>query len=159
MAKWIDHIVVRVNNLDDALSDYEGKLGMKVSKGPDDIPNLAMRRAILPIGDEGRFIEVAEPLGDGAIGNALAKHGEGVHLIALAVDDLAAATAEMKANGARVIEDGNQVFIHPKDGHGVMYQLIEHNKTCRTGKDIIGELEQIVRTIEDEGDSVITRGC
>ena len=31
----------------------------------------------------------------------------------------------MKRNGARVIEDGSQVFIHPRDGHGVMYQLIE----------------------------------
>ena len=41
----------------------------------------------------------------------------------------------------------------------MMYQLIEHNKTYRSGTDIIGELEQIVRTIEDGGESVITRGC
>ena len=61
----------------------------------------------------------------GAIGNALERYGEGVHLVALAVDDLAEAAAEMKANGARVIESGTQVFIHPRDGHGVMYQLIE----------------------------------
>ena len=43
----------------------------------------------------------------------------------LAVDDLAKAKEEMKANGARIIEAGTQVFIHPRDGHGVMYQLIE----------------------------------
>ena len=85
-----------------------------------------MTRAILPLGDEGRFIEIAEPLGEGgAIGNALEKYGEGVHLVALAVDDLTEATEEMKANGARVIEAGTQIFIHPRDGHGVMYQLIE----------------------------------
>jgi catechol 2,3-dioxygenase-like lactoylglutathione lyase family enzyme len=85
-----------------------------------------MTRAILPLGDDGRFIELAEPLGEGgAIGGALERYGEGVHLVALAVDDLAEATAEMKANGAKVIEAGTQVFIHPKDGHGVMYQLIE----------------------------------
>ncbi len=41
----------------------------------------------------------------------------------------------------------------------LMYQLVEHNKSYRSDKDIIGELEQIVRTIEDGGDSVITRGC
>ena len=95
MTRWIDHIVVRVNDINAALKD------------------------------EGRFIELAEPLGDGALGRALEKYGEGVHLVALAVDDLAAATEEMKANGARVIQDGSQVFIHPKDGHGVMYQLGE----------------------------------
>ena len=126
MPKWIDHIVVRVNDIDESLKDYENKLGMKASKGPDQIPELGMTRAILPLGDDGRFIEIAEPLGeDGAIGRALERYGEGVHLVALAVDDLAAATAEMKANGARIIEAGTQVFVHPKDGHGVMYQLIE----------------------------------
>ncbi len=126
MPKWIDHIVVRVNDINESLKDYEEKLGMKASKGPDEVPHLGMTRAILPLGDEGRFIEIAEPLGEGgAIGGALEKYGEGVHLVALAVDNLAEATAEMKANGARVIESGTQVFIHPRDGHGVMYQLIE----------------------------------
>jgi len=123
--KWIDHIVVRVNDLDASLKDYETKLGMKASKGPDAIPDLGMTRAILPIGDEGRFIELCEPLGEGAIGSALERYGEGVHLVALAVDDVNAAKEEMKANGARIIEAGTQVFIHPRDGHGVMYQLIE----------------------------------
>ena len=125
MTKWIDHIVVRVRDLDASMEDYQSKLGMQVKEPPENQPSLAMRRALLAVGDEGRFIELAEPLGDGAIGRALEKYGEGVHLVALAVDDLAAATAEMKANGARVIQDGEQVFIHPKDGHGVMYQLVE----------------------------------
>ncbi len=41
----------------------------------------------------------------------------------------------------------------------MMYQVIEHNQTSRTGQDIISELEQHIRVIEDGGDSVITRGC
>ena len=41
----------------------------------------------------------------------------------------------------------------------MMCQLIEHNQTTRTGQDIISELEQHIRVIEDGGDSVITRGC
>ncbi len=126
MPKWIDHIVVRVKDINEALENYENKLGMKASKGPDAIPEMGMTRAILPLGDEGRFIELAEPLGeDGAIGGALERYGEGVHLVALAVDNLAEAKAEMQANGARIIEAGTQVFVHPRDGHGVMYQLIE----------------------------------
>ncbi len=126
MPKWIDHIVVRVKDLDESLKDYETKLGMKASKGPDEIPSMGMTRAILPLGDEGRFIELAEPLNENkTIASALERYGEGVHLVALAVDNLAEATAEMKANGARIIESGTQVFVHPRDGHGVMYQLIE----------------------------------
>ncbi len=126
MHKWIDHIVVRVKDLAQGMQDYETKLGMKASKGPEELPRLGMRRAVFPVGNEGRFIELAEPLGaDSAIGRSLAKNGEGLHLVALAVDDLAAATAEMKANGANLIEADNMVFVHPRDTHGVLYQLIE----------------------------------
>ena len=127
MYKWIDHIVVRVKDLDEGIADYTKKMGLKVGKGPEEIPRLGMRRAVLPIGDDGRFIELCEPMGEGAIGNALAKHGEGLHLVALAVQDVKAAAAEMKANGARLIEAGSMTFVHPKDGHGVMYQLVERS--------------------------------
>ncbi len=65
MPKWIDHIVVRVKDIDQSLKDYETKLGMKASNGPDEIPELVMTRSILPVGDEGRFIERAQPLGEG----------------------------------------------------------------------------------------------
>ena len=98
MHKRIDHIVVRVKSLEQGMRDYEQKLGMKASKGPEELPRLGMKRAVFPIGDAGSFIELAEPLGaDGAIAKSLAKHGEGLHLVALAVGDLKQAVAEMKA--------------------------------------------------------------
>lgn len=125
MYKWIDHIVVRVKNIEEGLRDYEGKMGLKRREDPKEIPELGMKRAILPLGDDGRFIEICEPFGEGAIGSAMEKHGEGLHLVALGVEDIEAAKTEMKSNGARLIEAGKMVFVHPKDGHGVMYQLVE----------------------------------
>ena len=125
MYKWIDHIVVRVKDIEEGLQDYEGKMGLKRREDPKEIPELGMKRAILPLGDDGRFIEICEPLGEGAIGNALEKHGEGLHLVALGVDDIEAAKAEMQSNGARLVEAGKMVFVHPKDGRSVMYQLVE----------------------------------
>lgn len=126
MHKWIDHIVVRVENLDEAITHYTDRLGFTVTEPPKDQPEIGLRRAILGLGASGTFIELAEPLGENSdIRNALGKRGEGVHLVALAVDDLAVATADMKARGAKVLEAGNQIFLHPKEGHGVMYQLIE----------------------------------
>lgn len=128
MNKWIDHVVVRVKDLEQATRDYETKFGLKASKGPEERPDLGMKRTILPWGDGGRFIELAEPIGEnGAIARSLERHGEGLHLVALAVDDLAQATAEMKSRGTRLIEADGMVFIHPGEGHGVLYQLIERN--------------------------------
>lgn len=126
MHKWIDHVVVRVENLDEAITHYTDRLGFTVTEPPKEQPEIGLRRAILGLGASGTFIELAEPLGENSdIRNAIGKRGEGVHLVALAVDDLAAATADMKARGAKVLQAGNQIFLHPKEGHGVMYQLIE----------------------------------
>ena len=110
MHKWIDHIVVRVSDLDRSLEDYETKLGLKAEAPPEEEPHLGLRRAILPLG---------------AIARSLEKNGEGLHLVALAVDDLEAAKTQMAENGARLIEATGMVFVHPSDGHGVLYQLIE----------------------------------
>ncbi|MGZ0187327.1 MAG: VOC family protein [Alphaproteobacteria bacterium] len=126
MHKWIDHVVIRVENLDAAITDYTERLGFTVTDPPKEQPEIGLRRAILGLGSSGTFIELAEPLGEkSALGAALGKRGEGVHLVALAVEDIAAAKADMQARGARVIEAGSQVFLHPSEGHGVMYQLIE----------------------------------
>ena len=58
MYKWIDHIVVRVKDIEEGLRDYEGKMGLKRREDPKEIPELGMKRAILPLGDDGRFIEI-----------------------------------------------------------------------------------------------------
>lgn len=41
----------------------------------------------------------------------------------------------------------------------LMTQLIAFYRERRSAADIISELEQHIRTIEDDGDSVVTRGC
>ena len=126
MHKRIDHIVVRVNNLDEAISHYTERLGFTVTEPVEDQPHLGLRRVILGLGDSGNFIELCEPLGENSdIRNSLEKRGEGLHLVALQVDDVAAAKADMEKRGARVIQAGNQIFLHPKEGHGVMYQLVD----------------------------------
>ncbi|MCS7207501.1 MAG: VOC family protein [Dehalococcoidia bacterium] len=127
MFKWIDHIVVAVNNLEQAVQDYEKRLGLKptgeVGKAH---PHLGLRNAYFYLGTSGRFIELAEPLGpDTPLGRTLQRRGEGIHLVALAVEDLAQARDALKSRGVQLIEAGGLVFIHPKDTHGILFQLVE----------------------------------
>ena len=62
MYKWIDHIVVRVKDIEEGLQDYEGKMGLKRREDPKEIPELGMKRAILPLGDDGGLSKSANRL-------------------------------------------------------------------------------------------------
>jgi methylmalonyl-CoA/ethylmalonyl-CoA epimerase len=124
--KGIDHMVIAVNDLEQAVKDYEEKLGLKAQEGGGERPDLGLRNAYLPLGVGGSFIELAQPLGpDTPIGRTIARKGEGVHLVAMAVDDLQQAVARLKESGTQVIEAGSMVFIHPREAHGIMFQLVE----------------------------------
>jgi len=64
------------------------------------------------------------------------KKGAGIHHIALRVDDVAQAIAEMKAKGMRMIDEvprngahGAKIaFIHPKSTPGVLVELCQRNQ-------------------------------
>ena len=122
----IDHIVLRVNDLDDAVASFEA-LGMELTRTGEN-PAVG-KQAFFRLGD-GFFFELVAPLSDdSAIGKALERRGEGVHAVALAVDDHAATSAELTEAGAPIIPGGDLPlsFIHPKAAHGVMLQIMEPN--------------------------------
>ena len=81
----------------------------------------------------GPRLELLEPAGaDSPIGRFLEKRGEGLHHLALLVDDLAAAVERLTAAGARLLNEPRQgagghtyVFIHPASTGGVLLELIQ----------------------------------
>ncbi|MBI4234575.1 MAG: VOC family protein [Chloroflexi bacterium] len=129
MYKWIDHVVVRVSSLDKAIATYRDKLGMKLERRGE-LRSQGIKNAVFPLGRSGRFLELVEPLGpETPVGRALARSGEGVHLVALAVENLGQAAQDLKAQGVELLDqtaDGQRfVFIHPRATHGVLIQLVE----------------------------------
>jgi methylmalonyl-CoA/ethylmalonyl-CoA epimerase len=62
-----------------------------------------------------------------------AKRGPGLHHITLRVDDLAAALAQLKERGVRLIDEAPRpgahgslvAFIHPSSAHGVLVELMQ----------------------------------
>jgi methylmalonyl-CoA/ethylmalonyl-CoA epimerase len=88
---------------------------------------------MLPAGDS--RIELLEPLGDQSpIKKFMAKRGEGIHHIAIAVDNIEEALGRFKAAGMRLIDEtprtgahGTRIaFVHPSANHGVLLELVEH---------------------------------
>ncbi len=120
-----DHLVVRVADLDAGIATYRDALGLTLDR-TDESEALGIKQAFFNL-PGGGFIEVVAPIDEqSAVGQALDKRGEGIHTVAFAVDDLAAACARLKEGGARLIgEGGPQVFVHPKSTHGILLQLGE----------------------------------
>ena len=118
-----DHTVMLVQDIDAAIVTYRDRLGLDVSHRVDHM-EAGIRQAFFSLPDR-TFIELIAPAGENSrFESVLNEHGEGVHVLALAVDDLEASVAELQAQGVQLVGAGTpQVFIHPKSAHGVMIQL------------------------------------
>lgn len=131
LAKKIDHVAIAVQDLDAAVKTFTGNFGFPVARSGE-VPALHIRRAFLAVGDAA--LELFQPSGAENPGaKFLAERGEGLYLLSLEVDDLAAAAAALQEQGVRVrtqaMEGGLKLgFISPKAAHGVLLQLIEHPK-------------------------------
>ena len=130
----IDHLGIAVKAVADAAKMYETVLGLKVT-GTDQVDDQGVKVAMIDIG-ESRFelLEAIRP--DSPIGKFVAKRGEGLHHIAVRVDNIEASLAQLKAAGVRLIDETPRrgahntrvAFIHPAGTHGVLLELVEHAK-------------------------------
>lgn len=130
----IDHIGIAVRSISESLKLYEGVLGLKVA-GYEDVAEQGVRVAMLPIGST--RIELLEPLhAESPVAKFMSRRGEGIHHIAVCVDNIESALGKFKGAGARLIDavprrgaDNTKIaFIHPSSTHGVLLELVEHEK-------------------------------
>ena len=130
MFNGVDHVVIAVKDLDAAVGRYETIYGTGVSDRSE-APAAGMAMAFFRFGDS--YIELVSATGDqGPIAKRLAEQGEGVHLVAMKVDDIDATLTRLRAAGIRLVGDpgeGNpvkgQVFIHPSVTGGVLTQIVQ----------------------------------
>jgi methylmalonyl-CoA epimerase len=126
----IDHLGVAVKSLAAARAFYEN-LGLAVV-GEETVEGEQVRLAMVPVGESRiELLEATSP--DSAIARFIAKRGEGLHHIALRVNDLAATVERLKQSGTRLISEDIKVgagghlyvFVHPSSTGGVLLELCE----------------------------------
>jgi methylmalonyl-CoA/ethylmalonyl-CoA epimerase len=134
MKATIDHIGVAVADLDETLRFYRDALGLDVQP-PEEVASQRVRAHFMPAGDAAvELLEATSP--DSPIARFVAKRGAGLHHVALRVDDIAAALAELKARGVRLIDEAPRpgahgalvAFIHPSSTHGVLVELTQRTR-------------------------------
>ena len=128
----IDHIGIATNGIEDAASIYRDVFGVHVTE-TEEVPGQKVRVAMLPVGES--RIELLEATSDDSpISKFLVKRGPGIHHIALRVDDIRAALADLKSKGARLIDEEPRAgaggclvaFVHPSSTGGVLIELVEN---------------------------------
>ncbi len=131
----IAHIGIAVKSLEQVLPFYTEQLGLTLL-GTEEVESEQVKVAFLEIGES--RIELLEPLSESSpIAKYIEKRGEGIHHIALDVDDVAARLTTLKDNGVPLIhekpKDGAhhaQIgFLHPKAANGVLYELCQYPKS------------------------------
>lgn len=124
----IDHIGIAVKNLAESARLYE-MLGIQ-STGSEVVAEQKVKVSFFPVGgSEIELLESTSP--DGPIARYIEKNGEGIQHLALRVDNIEEALAELKANGIRLIDEkprygagGAKIaFVHPKSTGGILLEL------------------------------------
>jgi methylmalonyl-CoA epimerase len=129
MRAVLDHIGIAVKDLRAALAFYRDALGLEI-EAPEEVASQAVRAHFVQVGESSlELLEATAP--ESAIARYVDKRGPGLHHITLRVDDIAAALAQLKARGVRLIDEQARpgaegafvAFIHPSSAHGVLVEL------------------------------------
>lgn len=125
----LDHIGIAVKDMEAAKKFYTEVLGMK-AQGEEVVEQQKVKVCFIPSGDsEIELLESTSP--EGPIAKFIEKNGEGIQHIALKVDNLENALADLKAKGVRLIDEAPRygaggasiAFIHPKATGGILLEL------------------------------------
>ncbi|MFQ5997687.1 MAG: methylmalonyl-CoA epimerase [Candidatus Bathyarchaeia archaeon] len=134
MIKKLDHIGIAVKNLQETSRFYEEVLGLKVV-GTEVVSDQKVRVAFIPLGDTRiELLEATQP--DGPVAKFIEKRGEGIHHIAVAVENIETEIEQLNEKRIRLIDACPRkgahklriAFVHPKSSHGVLLELSEPQK-------------------------------
>lgn len=135
----LDHIGIAVSDAAAATAWYQSALGLAVAH-TEEVASQQVRAHFLPTGTA--MLELLESTAPGSpIGRFLDRRGPGLHHVALAVDDIHAALAELRQAGVRLIDETPRpgaegalvAFVHPSAAQGVLVELKQPAVGVRAG--------------------------
>src|SRR3977135_753870 len=103
MKAVLDHVGIAVKDLAAALAFYRDALGLEI-EAPEDVAAQRVRAHFVPVGESQlELLEATAP--DSPLATYRHQRSPGLHRITLRVDDITAALAQLKARGARLIDE------------------------------------------------------
>lgn len=127
----ISHIGIAVASLEEAVLKYSALFGV-AEPHRETVEEQRVDVASFPLGDA--VVELTAATDEASpIAKFIAKRGEGIHHVAIEVDDVAAELERLRAAGVRLINetpvDGAHdmliAFLHPSSFNGVLVELCQ----------------------------------
>jgi len=127
----LDHVGIAVRDLDAVVDWYKRMFGATVVHR-ERIESDGVDEALIKVADS--YIQLLTPFRDDSpLAKYMEKNGEGIHHVGYRVDDCAEVLDQVKARGARVVDDhprtgsrGTTVaFLPPKTAFGTLIELVE----------------------------------
>jgi methylmalonyl-CoA/ethylmalonyl-CoA epimerase len=125
----IDHLGIAVRSIEQARRFYQS-LGLTVLE--EETEEEGVRSAMVPLGES--RLRLLQPIEEaGVLDKFLEERGEGLHHVALHVDDISATFEELKQAGVGLMSEeieigagGRLSFrVDPKDANGVMLEICQ----------------------------------
>ena len=127
----LNHVAIAVPDVWEAAALYKSRLGAAVSE-PVPLPDHGVTTVFVTL--DNTKLELLEPLGaNSPIAAFLARNPQGgMHHLCYEVGDILAARDHLKAEGARILGDGEPrigahgkpvLFVHPKDMLGTLVEI------------------------------------
>ena len=125
----ISHLGIAVRDLESAEKLFSKLLG-ETEIHHEEVEDQKVRIASFPLGDA--MVELTQPIAeDSPISKFLEKRGEGIHHVAIEVEDVGRELERLKAEGFQLIDEKPRAgshemtiaFLHPKSTNGVLIEL------------------------------------
>ena len=130
----INHIAIAVSDLEEAAGHLGSTIGLpEVHR--EEVAGQKVKTASFQVGES--TLELVSPTEPASpVAKFIEAKGEGIHHIALEVEDIESALLTLKERGVRLIDEtprigagGHKIaFLHPKSNCGVLIELVEPKK-------------------------------
>lgn len=128
--RYIDHVGIAVRDLDVAMKLFQEVFQIPTGEVKE-LPDQGVRGTILAVGQT--RLELIEPLSaESPVARFLERRGEGLHHLALNVDNITEKLENLNRLGVELIDteprpglSGTIAFIHPRSVHGILTELVQ----------------------------------
>jgi len=131
MVKGVAHIGIAVNDLASSTKLFRTLLNARVEH-EEEVPSQKVRTAMIKAGGD-TFELLAAMDSESAISKFIEKRGEGIHHVAIEVEDIVAELDRLRSTGVVLVDEIPRLgaehclvaFLHPKSTNGVLIELVQ----------------------------------